>query len=55
MDRFKNIIAIVTFSLLALSLPMVATAQYNGGYYPYGRNGGYNNGGNNNCGQQQWG
>ncbi len=50
MNRIKNLIAVGAFSLLALSLPMVAMAQYNGQYDPYGRNGGYNGGGYGNGG-----
>lgn len=38
------------FSLLVLGLPVIASAQYNGQYDPYGRNGGYNNGGYGNGG-----
>jgi len=48
MNRLSNFLAIGAFLLLVLSLPMVAMAQYNGQYDPYGRNGGYNNGGYNN-------
>lgn len=47
MKNIKNLIAISAFSLLVLSLPAIASAQYgnpNGGY----NNGGYNNGGYNN-------
>jgi hypothetical protein len=50
MNRIKNLIALGAFSLLVLSLPVIAMAQYNGQYDPYGRNGGYNNGGYGNNG-----
>jgi hypothetical protein len=45
MNKIRNIIALSAFSLMALALPSIASAQWggnNGGYYP---NGGYNNGG----------
>ncbi len=48
MKRIKNLLAIGAFSLLVLGIPAIASAQYNGGNDPYGRNGGYNNGGYNN-------
>ncbi len=48
MNRTKNIIAIMAFSLLILGLPAIASAQY-GGNDP-GRYGGYGNGGYNNGG-----
>jgi hypothetical protein len=43
MTRINKFVALFAFSLMALVLPSVASAQYNGGYgYP---NGGYGNGG----------
>src|SRR6266550_3693712 len=45
MNRIKSLIAVGAFSLLVLGIPAIASAQYNGQYDPYGRNGGYNNGG----------
>src|SRR5207253_6454899 len=50
MNRIKSLIAVGAFSLLVLGIPAIASAQYNGQYDPYGRNGGYNNGGYNNGG-----
>lgn len=44
MKRIINTLKIAVFSLLVLGIPAAASAQYNGGYDPYGRNGGYNNG-----------
>src|SRR6266487_759216 len=48
MNRIKSLITVGAFSLLVLGIPAIASAQYNGQYDPYGRNGGYNNGGYNN-------
>ena len=55
MKRIKNLLAIGAFSLLVLGIPAIASAQYNGGNDPYGRNGGYNNGGYNNGQNGQYG
>jgi hypothetical protein len=45
MTRINKFVALFAFSLIALVLPSIASAQYNGGYgYPNGGNG-YPNGG----------
>ena len=44
MKSLKNWLVVGAFSLLILGIPAIASAQYNGQYDPYGRNGGYNNG-----------
>jgi hypothetical protein len=41
MKRIKGFITLGMFSLLLLGIPAVASAQWGGGYDPYGRNGGY--------------
>lgn len=53
MKRIKNFIAISAFGLLVLGIPAIASAQYNGGYDPNSRNGGYNNGGYGNYGDMR--
>ena len=47
MNRVKKIIGLMAFSLMILSLPAIASAQWGGN----GRNGGYGNGGYGNNGQ----
>jgi hypothetical protein len=48
--NIKNLMVIGAFSLVALSLPAIAVAQYNNPNDPYNRNGGYNNGNYGNSG-----
>ena len=45
MKKIKNIIALGAFSLMVLALPSIASAQWNGGGYPYPNNGGIFRGG----------
>src|SRR5580765_477751 len=44
MKSLKDWLVVGAFSLLILGIPAIASAQYNGQYDPYGRNGGYNTG-----------
>jgi hypothetical protein len=45
MNKIRNIIAYSAFSLMVLALPSIASAQWNGGGYPYPNNGGVYSGG----------
>lgn len=45
MNKIKNIIALSAFSLMVLTLPSIASAQWGGNNGGYNPNGGYNNSG----------